>query len=466
MSSLRAKVMLAVSVLAIAAVIAVGVAVRIGARQSFTRYQEMERIERTEKLPDHRRAVAATFSNGCCTQADLAQASALLDKNEALVVVTSEDRIAAAAGAPLKSIQIVSTKRNESGLRIEAESHTGSTVHRVALVLKVDGLPVGLAGGGTGDLYVFRMPNAEADIPTRAFLGTVDRWLFLAIVAVAIVILGITWLLSRRIFDPISQLSVAVRELGRGDLTRRVPEQGSDEVAQLASGFNQMAAELERQRVLRQNLVHDVVHELRTPLTGLRCRLETLADGLAKDPTTALKDANEQVGHLAQLVDDLQEVAQAEARELKFAIADVEVKPVIESALHMAGLADDNRVRVGVEAGVTVRADTVRLRQIMLNLLTNAARHTPAGGTIVVSAGNKGAQVILRVTNSGSSLSEEQLGRVFDRFYRSDESRQRATGGSGLGLAIVKHLAEAQGGRVSASSGADGVTFSVALPRA
>ena len=313
---------------------------------------------------------------------------------------------------------------------------------------------------------MIRMPSGEGDFHTRTFFVSVDRWLLAAILGVAALILATTWIITRRIFNPISELSVAVRELGEGDLSRRVPENGSDEVARLASGFNQMAADLDRQRVLRQNLVHDVVHELRTPLTGLRCRLETLADGLAKDPSTALDDANEQVCHLAQLVDDLQEVAQAEARELKFAITAVEVKPVIESALQMAGLTDDTRVRVEVKTDTTVKADTVRLRQILLNLLTNAARHTPASGAIVVSADREGDDVVLRVTNSGSSLSEEQLGRVFDRFYRSDESRQRATGGSGLGLAIVKHLAEAQGGRAWASSDADGVTFSVALPQA
>jgi signal transduction histidine kinase len=158
----------------------------------------------------------------------------------------------------------------------------------------------------------------------------------------------------------------------------------------------------------------------------------------------------------------------------------------VASAIRAAGLEGDARVRLDLLPGLSVRADAARLRQIVLNLLTNAARHTPAGGVIELRAGRGNlpagqgpgaappsaapgvrlADVSVEVRNTGSHLDAEQCARVFDRFYRADPSRQRTTGGTGLGLAIVKHLVEAQGGRVSAASDDDSVTMGFALPAA
>jgi two-component system sensor histidine kinase BaeS len=278
--------------------------------------------------------------------------------------------------------------------------------------------------------------------------------------------LAAAWGVSRRMMRPIAELRDATRDLGRGDLTRRVTVTGADELADLAQSFNAMAAELERQQSLRRGLVHDVAHELRTPLTALRCRIETAIDGLGGDPAPALAQMNEDVGHLSQLVSDLEDLARAEAGDLRLAVEAVVVGDACASAIRASGLDADARVSFQVAPDLRVRADLVRLRQILVNLLTNADRHTPSDGTICVHAERQGADVVIDVKNTGSRLSPEELERIFDRFYRADPSRQRATGGRGLGLAIVKHLTEAQGGRVWASSDADGVTVNVALPSA
>jgi two-component system sensor histidine kinase BaeS len=209
--------------------------------------------------------------------------------------------------------------------------------------------------------------------------------------------------------------------------------------------------------------VHDVAHELRTPLTALRCRLDTVADGLASDPARTLAGASEEVRHLTRLVDDLQELALAEAGELKLTIAPVSLDEAVRSAVGAASLDRDPRLHLEIE-DTRVRTDAVRLRQILINLLTNADRHTPPDGAISVRARRDSSQVVIEVRNTGSALDEEQRARVFDRFYRADPSRQRATGGSGLGLAIVKHLAEALGGSVAAESDAAGVTMRVRVP--
>jgi two-component system sensor histidine kinase BaeS len=164
-------------------------------------------------------------------------------------------------------------------------------------------------------------------------------------------------------------------------------------------------------------------------------------------------------------VGDLDDLARAEAGDLKLTIADVDVGDVCRSAIRAANLEGDPRLRLDVASGLSVRGDVVRVRQILVNLLTNADRHTPPDGSIAVSARAQDREAVIDVHNTGSSLTSGEIERVFDRFYRADPSRQRATGGSGLGLAIVKHLTELQAGRVGASSDAAGVTVGVALPR-
>ena len=343
-----------------------------------------------------------------------------------------------------------------------------------------------LADGRTARAYVVPFPDAEGDRNAAVFLGSLDRRLLAATGLVGLLALAVTWALARGIVRPLAELRAATADLARGQLSRRVTPSGSGEVTELGRAFNAMAGELERQQALRQSLVHDVAHELRTPLTALRCRLETVLDGLSPDPARAVRDLHEEVLHLGRLVDDLQDLALAEARELRLNLTDVPLADVVASAIRAAGLDGDARVRLDLPPGLSVRADPLRLRQILLNLLTNAARHTPAGGVIELRAargtlpaesvpgaspGPTGpgfgvADVSVEVRNTGSHLDAEQIARVFDRFYRADPSRQRTTGGTGLGLAIVKHLVEAHGGRAWAASDEDSVTMGFALPAA
>jgi two-component system sensor histidine kinase BaeS len=321
-----------------------------------------------------------------------------------------------------------------------------------------------MANGNTAYLYLFPVPDDEAERPAAVFLGSVDRSLLLATILIAVIALLATWMLTRRIAGPIEELRGAARDLARGNFGRRVDTRGSDEIAELGRAFNVMSAELENQQTLRRNLVHDVAHELRTPLAALRCHIDSVTDGVSKDPRKEIARANEEIDHLARLVDDLQEVALAEARELNLTISQASLAPIIESAARAAGLECDSRLRMILDKNLVVRADAVRLRQVVLNILSNAARYTPAGGTITVTAFQRDNDTVLEVHNTGSSLTADELAHVFDRFYRADPSRQRASGGTGLGLSIVKNLVEAQGGRVWSRSDDSGVSFAFALP--
>ena len=164
-----------------------------------------------------------------------------------------------------------------------------------------------------------------------------------------------------------------------------------------------MATDLERQHLLRQQLLHDVAHELRTPLTALQCRLETVVDGLARDPgAVRARFLHEDVLHLGLLVDDLQDVALAEAGELRLSIADHAASDLVRSGLRAAGLDGDARVSIDVPDALTLRADARRVRQILVNLLSNASRHTPPGGVITVTASTDGHETTLMVRNTAA----------------------------------------------------------------
>ncbi len=465
-SSLQTRLLLAVGVLAVAAVAAVAFSARESTRLEFQRFQDVQRVRETGDIRDTLARVSAALDGHCCAASSVGKAEALLQAGQALFVFDDTGAMLATAGVGVPSGRISATYKNGS-LTIDSHADGAGTKSGMAMTLK--GSParaITTDDGRAGTVIIAPMPRPDGDLPAEQFMGSVDRRLLIITAAGAFIALVMTWAITRRITGPIAELRNATRDLAAGKLSRRVAAHGSDEVAELARGFNHMASELERQEALRRNLVHDVAHELRTPLTALRCRVETVLDGMVDDPKPALRQVNEEVSHLSQLVSDLEELARAEARELAFAIADVQAADVCRSAARVAGLDGDPRLRLALDKAVVVRADAVRLRQILLNFLTNADRHTPPGGVIALSAVRTTEGVVMAVQNTGSALTPHELSRVFDRFYRADPARQRSTGGSGLGLAIAKHLAEAQGGRVWAESDAMGVTFSVVLPAA
>jgi signal transduction histidine kinase len=471
-SSLRTRLLLAVGVLAVAAVLAVAVTARQSTRQEFRRFRELDRISAPSHLAPLTASVAAVLSHRCCAADVLAEAATRLGPREAIVVVDpSGPRTLATAGPALAGLRDLDVRVDGSTVLLDAVRVTNATAEGLSLHLK--GGPtetIQTADGRTAEVRVlaFPQPQEPQDMPAAAFLGSLDQRLLIAATMVGVLALAATWILTRRIAGPIVELSEATRDLTAGNLSRRVTARGADEIAALARSFNRMAAGLEHQETLRRNLVSDVAHELRTPLTALRCRLESIIDGVAEDPQRALSGANEEVRHLSRLVDDLQELALAEAGELALSIGPLPVADLVVSAARAADLETDPRFRVDVPAGLIVRGDAVRVRQVLVNLMTNAHRHTPRDGRITVTATARADEAHVEIHNTGSALTEEQLARVFDRFYRADPARQRETGGTGLGLAIVKHLVEAQNGRVWSRSTGSGqntaVTFGFSLP--
>lgn len=301
------------------------------------------------------------------------------------------------------------------------------------------------------------------------FIRSVNRSLLTAIIAAGAVATILTLTLARRILGPVSALTQAVRRMETGDLRQRVKVETTDELGVLAHAFNAMADGLARTEQLRRQLVTDVAHELRTPLTNIQGYIEALQDGVADPSPIVLDSIHEEAMLLNRLVEDLQDLALVEAGQLKLvrqAVAPADL--ILRAVTSMQSPAADKQIVLQVEmpeALPLVYADRERIGQVLHNLLDNAITHTPAAGKISVSARVSGPEVEVSVQDSGSGIAYQDLPNVFERFYRADRSRARATGGFGLGLAIVKQLIEAHGGRVWVRSTVGvGSTFLFTLP--
>jgi two-component system sensor histidine kinase BaeS len=258
-------------------------------------------------------------------------------------------------------------------------------------------------------------------------------------------------LLAATIVVPLRRLSAAAVRAGEGDLAARVPQGRRDEIGRLARAFNQMADRRQQLEESRRRMVSDVSHELRTPLANVRGWVEAARDGVV-EPDRALMDSLlEESLHLQRLVDDLHDLALADAGELRLEPEPVDLAVFlaqVATSFGAAARAGDVTLALECAAGAEVLADPVRLRQAVANLVANALRHTAPGGRVVLA----GAPGSLSVRDDGEGIAAEELPHVFDRFRRVDPSRTRSTGGSGLGLAIVRQIAEAHGGTVSATS--------------
>jgi signal transduction histidine kinase len=325
-------------------------------------------------------------------------------------------------------------------------------------------LPPLLIRDGTGRAVAraYVLPARELAEPTeQRELAAVDRRLVALFAFATLIALALSVVIARRITKPIEQLTTAVQALGRGAVPAPVRVTGTDELARLAAAFNAMAGAVAAQEELRRRMVADVAHELRTPLTNLRCELEAIQDGLASPDGARIDSLHEEVLHLQRLVEDLQELALADAGALRLA------KERLDLGSTVARVVGD-RAEVIAEGGLAVDADSTRLRQMIDNLLANAAAHAPAGGRARIRVARDGDGATVAVTDDGPGIPAADLERIFERFYRLDEARGRSRGGgAGLGLAIVQRLVELHGGRVWAESApGQGATFTFRIPLA
>ncbi|MEN8171597.1 MAG: ATP-binding protein [Chloroflexota bacterium] len=310
--------------------------------------------------------------------------------------------------------------------------------------------------------------------PPERFAGITGRDLAADLLrfVTGITILGtIVGIISTRgLTAPLNRLADAAKAIAAKDFTQRVKPRGSDEIKTVAIAFNEMASQLEQATTLRSNLLNDVAHELRTPISVIQGNLRAILDGVYELDQAEIARLYDQTRHLSRLVDDLRELAQAEAQELTLNISQVDIAPYLQDiAAVFRPIADQKEITLQVEISdpeAQVLADQARLTQVLHNLLNNAVQHTPQGGTISIQTQQGSENFLILVSDTGAGISPEHLPHVFDRFYRVDPARARGTGGTGLGLAISRAIVEAHGGEITVSSGGidQGSQFVIRLP--
>ncbi len=310
-----------------------------------------------------------------------------------------------------------------------------------------------------GDPFLVYIDLTEASglgASQLAFLSSVNRALLIAVLSAVIAAILLTILLSRRILRPIEELILGARILGKGGLDYRVPIHPNDEIGELAVAFNTMADGLSHLEHLRRQMVSDVAHELRTPISNIRGYLEAIQDGLASATPQVISSLHEEILILSRLVDDLQELALAEAGKLHLEMKVASIENIIDrTVVSLTPAMNDKSLQFRMQIPGSlphVCVDPERIAQILRNLLVNAITYTKQGGSINVEVQSKFNFLEVRVCDSGIGIAPENIELVFERFYRVDASRNRMTGGAGLGLAIVKQLVHAHGGEIGVKS--------------
>ena len=310
-----------------------------------------------------------------------------------------------------------------------------------------------------GTLVISPNDFASSGTLSTDFLNSVNQSILISAAISGLLALILGAILFIQITAPIRQLKTAAHSIAKGDLTQRVTVRSSDELGDLGRSFNDMADNLVRAETQRHNLIADVAHELRTPLSVMRANLEGIRDEVLPLEMQRIDAIYMEALLLNRLVDDLRLLSLAEAGELKLEFNRVDSEQLIHQVLERLkpqAAQKSIRFETDIRQGLPpIWGDLDRLVQVFNNLLVNALRYTPENGLISVKAGLSplnNRQIVFEISDNGPGIDPSKLPYVFDRFYRADQSRNRASGGSGLGLAIVKQLVEAHGGVVTVDS--------------
>jgi two-component system OmpR family sensor kinase len=354
------------------------------------------------------------------------------------------------------------------------------------------GIPIVSSGRRVGTLLIEGGTATTLGPLELEFLAQVNRAILIAGLLAGGIALLLGALLVRQITAPLGALRTAAERIASGDLAQRVEVRSGDEIGDLAQRFNSMAESLARAETTRRNLVADVAHELRTPLSVIQGNLEALLDGVYPLTPENVAPIHEETILLSRLVDDLRDLALAEAGQLKLDRQPTRLANLIGRTVQaMQPQAAEKQISLTADVAADLPPaiiDPRRIEQVLRNLLTNALRHAPPGGRVQVTGsklevgswkleagGRRDAQhptsnaqpatLLVQVQDSGPGIAPADLPFVFDRFWRADRSRTRADGGAGLGLAIARQLVEAHGGRIWVESQpGQGAMFSFTLP--
>jgi signal transduction histidine kinase len=283
----------------------------------------------------------------------------------------------------------------------------------------------------------------------------------------ALASVGLAVLLARHLARPLEAMGAAAGRLAHGDYSARVPNRGPQEVRNMAESFNQMADSLQEQERVRQDFIAGAAHELLTPLTNLKGYLEGLRDGVIPPDPSVFESLHEEAERLVRLSRSLLTLADLASGTKVSAGKDVDLALVVAAVIQLTQPAFDRRnvtIKVEMPQPLLAAATSDHATQVLFNLLQNAARYTDQDGSVQVVGGQQDGMVHVEISNTGPGVSDDEMTRVFERFYRVDSSRSRESGGHGLGLAVVKQLVELSGGEVGGDSTGGMTKFWFTLP--
>jgi signal transduction histidine kinase len=331
-----------------------------------------------------------------------------------------------------------------------------------------NGNPIKVNGKVVGTM-VTRQPTINVNPAESDFLNHVMQVITLSAIGVIAVGLLLAFLLSRTLTRPIRELTAATHAVSAGQLKQEVPVRSRDELGELAASFNRMNSALVRSTELRRQMTADIAHELRTPVSVIMGHAEAVHDGVLAPSLESFEIIRDEVERLDGLIEDLRTLSRADAGELPIEFQRVFPNRLLEKvqAMHKQQAARKNiAIDLRMDPDLPeISADPGRLVQVVSNLVDNALLYTPEGGRVLLSARVVAKDLELRVQDSGPGIEENEIDLVFERFYRSDPSRQRNEGGSGLGLAIARSIVEKHGGSIWAESKpGEGTTIVIHLP--
>jgi signal transduction histidine kinase len=395
------------------------------------------------------------------TSALLGQFARALDPG-LVVLVTGADSSFIAAH-PSGRVRI-DGRAPDGTLVVEGTATSGAATSRWRLHVRENGPPIrDRTGRLIGYLYVLEDPDVRLRRQAE-FTTSIAGGIIVVVLLAGALSMAVGAALARRIVRPVEELTSLAVRFGAGDLTARSHEGGRDEMGLLTRSFNEMADRLVEAEKIRRSMLTDIAHELRTPLTNVRCQLEAVQDRLLPPTAETIGSLTDEVLSLMRVIDDLQDLALAEAGRLRLQIEPCDVAMELHSLGRASARPDGPSIDVQAGSPLVARVDPKRFRQIVRNLIANAVAALPPAGHVTVSAAAAGENVRIQVLDDGPGVPPEYLPRVFDRYYRVMD-RESPSGGTGLGLAIVKRLVELHGGTITAGARPEGgMVFSLTLP--
>ena len=300
------------------------------------------------------------------------------------------------------------------------------------------------------------------------FMSQINRAIYIAALITAILVIGATYFFSKYLTDSLNKMNKVVKEVAEGNLDHELAIKGNDEVAELGNSFNQMVKKLKQLEKIRKESTSDLAHELRTPLSNMKNYMEAIEDGVIEWNSQTKKEMEEELDRLINLVNRLNELNNAEAKILNVNKESFNLKDTLQKIItgfELSAQQKDLDFNINFKTGEQIYADKSSLQQVLNNVISNAVKYCYENSKIAISVKEDKQDKVIKISNQGPTIKEEDLPYLFERFYQVDKSRSQKVEGMGIGLAITRNLVEANGGSIEVESQNEVTAFTIRLPK-